>query len=64
MLLAADIERGVASRVHDVPSFTWPMAFGAVGDVKEVENFAAVTAQQARAIGVPWALAPVGRVAE
>jgi beta-N-acetylhexosaminidase len=62
LLLAADIERGVASRVHDVPSFAWPMAFGAVGNAKEVENFAAVTAQEARAIGIQWALAPVADV--
>src|SRR6266568_2218583 len=29
LLLAADLERGVASRLHDVPAFPWPMAFGA-----------------------------------
>jgi beta-glucosidase-like glycosyl hydrolase len=38
------------------------MAFGAVGDTKEVEHFTAVTAQQARAIGVQWAFAPVADV--
>ena len=38
------------------------MAFGAVGDVNEVEHFAAITAQEARAIGVQWALAPVADV--
>src|SRR6266849_10420889 len=38
------------------------MAFGAVGDVNEVERFAAVAAQEARAIGVQWALAPVADV--
>jgi len=26
LLLAADIERGVASRLRDVPAFPWPMA--------------------------------------
>ena len=62
LLLAADIERGVASRLNDVPAFPWPMAFGAVGDEKEVERFGAITAQEARAIGVQWALAPVADV--
>jgi beta-N-acetylhexosaminidase len=62
LLLAADIERGVASRLNDVPAFPWPMAFGAVGDEKEVVRFGAITAQEARAIGVQWALAPVADV--
>jgi len=62
LLLAADIERGVASRLNDVPAFPWPMAFGAVGDQKEVERFGAITAEEARAIGVQWALAPVADV--
>jgi len=62
LLVAADIERGVASRLSDAPDFTWPMAFGAIGKEKEVEHFAAITAQDARAIGVQWALAPVADV--
>ena len=35
LLVAADLERGVASRLKDVPDFPWPMAFGAVGDLTE-----------------------------
>jgi len=62
LLLAADIERGVASRLTDAPAFPWPMAFGAVSDASEVERFAAITAREARAIGVQWALAPVADV--
>jgi beta-N-acetylhexosaminidase len=62
LLLAADIERGVASRLRDAPAFPWPMAFGAVGDEQEVERFGAITAREARAIGVQWALAPVADV--
>lgn len=62
LLLAADLERGVASRLNDVPGFPWPMAFGAVDDPAEVERFAAITAREARAIGVQWALAPVADV--
>lgn len=62
LLLAADLERGVASRLNAVPSFPWPMAFGAVNDPNDVERFAAITAQEARAIGIQWALAPVADV--
>lgn len=62
LLLAADLERGVASRLNDVPAFPWPMAFGALIDPSEVERFAAVTAGEARAIGVHWVLAPVADV--
>jgi beta-N-acetylhexosaminidase len=62
LLLAADLERGVGTRLHDVPSFPWPMAFGAVADTNEVERFAAITAREARAVGIQWALAPVADV--
>jgi len=64
LLVAADVERGLASRLHDVPSFPWPMAFGAADDVSEVERFAAITAREARAVGIQWALAPVADEAE
>lgn len=46
LLVAADLERGVASRLKDVPDFPWPMALGAVGNATEVERFAAITARQ------------------
>src|SRR5690348_9628356 len=32
LLLAADLERGLASRLTNVPDFPWPMALGAAGD--------------------------------
>jgi beta-N-acetylhexosaminidase len=62
LLVAADIERGLASRVSEVPSFPWPMALGAAGDQGLVERFAFVCAREARAIGIHWALAPVADV--
>src|SRR5947209_6985939 len=62
LLLAGDLERGVVSRLKDVPDFPWPMAFGAVDDPTEVEHFGAITARQARAVGIQWALAPVADV--
>ena len=62
LLLAADFERGVAPRLTDAPDSPWPMAFGAIGDPNEVEHLGAVTAREARAIGVQWVLAPVADV--
>jgi len=62
LLVDADIERGLASRLTDVPSFPWAMAFGAINDPDEVKHFAAVTAREARAVGIEWALAPVADV--
>jgi len=62
LLIAADLERGVGSRLSDVPSFPWPMAFGAVADPKVVEQFAEITGREARAVGIQWALAPVADV--
>jgi beta-N-acetylhexosaminidase len=62
LLFAADLERGTASRLLGVPSAPWPMAWGAIGDVLVVERFGLLTAVQARAVGIHWALAPVADV--
>ena len=45
LLLAADLERGLASRLKNVPDFPWPMALGAVGDPAEAERLGAITAR-------------------
>jgi len=62
LLIAADIERGLASRMADVPSFPWPMAFGAAGNVSDAERFGELTALEARSVGIQWAFAPVADV--
>ena len=62
LLIAADFERGLASRVSSVPSFPDAMAFGATGNMGYVEKFAAITAEEARAIGVHWDFSPVADV--
>jgi beta-N-acetylhexosaminidase len=62
LLLAADIERGVATRLTNVPSFPWPMAFGAAADLNLIKDFGVVTGVEARAVGIHWALAPVADV--
>ena len=59
LLLAADLERGAASRLNEVPSFPWPMTFGAANDPAQVKRFAEIVAREARSIGVQWVLAPV-----
>jgi beta-N-acetylhexosaminidase len=62
LLVGGDIERGLASRLSDVPDLPFPMAFGAIGDAKLVEEFGAKTAREARAVGIHWAFAPVADV--
>jgi beta-N-acetylhexosaminidase len=62
LLIAADFEQGLASRVSSVPAFPDAMAFGAIGKTEYVEKFAAITAEEARAIGVQWDFFPVADV--
>ena len=62
LLVGADIERGLASRVSQVPEFPFPMAFGAIADPELVEQFGAIAALEARAIGIHWAFGPVADV--
>jgi len=56
LLVAADLERGLASRVAGVPEFPFPMAFGAISDSGTVGKFAALTAQQARGLRAATAI--------
>lgn len=62
LLIAADFERGLASRVSFVPAFPDVMAFGAIGNAGYVERFAAITAEEARSMGVHWDFSPVADV--
>src|SRR5438874_13415827 len=52
LLIAADFERGLISRVSSVPAFPDAMAFGATGNPAYSEKFGAITAVEARAIGI------------
>jgi beta-N-acetylhexosaminidase len=58
LLVGADIERGLASRLSGVPEFPFPMALGAIDSLELVEKFGAISARQARAVGIQWAFAP------
>ena len=62
LLIAADFERGLASRVSSVPEFPDAMAFGATGNPGYAEKFGAITAEEARAIGIHWNFSPVADV--
>jgi beta-N-acetylhexosaminidase len=62
LLIAADFERGLASRVSSVPSFPDAMAFGAIGDPAYANKFGAITAEESRAIGIQWNFFPVADV--
>lgn len=62
LLIAADFERGLASRVSSVPSFPDAMAFGAIGDPAVAEKFGAIVAEESRAIGIHWNFFPVADV--
>ncbi len=62
LLMAADFERGLDSRVRAVPAFPDAMAFGAAGNTEYAERFGAITAQESRSIGIHWNLFPVADV--
>ena len=58
LLIAADFERGVATRLMGTTNFPHAMAFGADGKADDAENFGRITAEEARAIGVHWNFFP------
>jgi beta-N-acetylhexosaminidase len=62
LIFAADFERGVSMRLNGATEFPQAMAFGAAGDLDYVEQFARITAQESRAIGVEWNWFPVADV--
>ena len=62
LLVAADFEVGVASRLDGATAFPQAMAFGAAGKVEHARAFGRITAREARAIGVHWNFVPVADV--
>jgi len=62
LLVAADFERGLSMRLGETPAFPHAMAFGATFNPELEEKFAAMTAQESRAIGVHWNFFPVADV--
>lgn len=59
LFVAADFERGASFRITDTTSFPWSMAIGATGSEDFAYQEGAITAREARALGVHWVFAPV-----
>jgi beta-glucosidase-like glycosyl hydrolase/CubicO group peptidase (beta-lactamase class C family) len=59
LFVAADFERGASFRITDSTSFPWSMAIGATGSEDFAYQEGAITAREARALGVQWVFAPV-----
>jgi beta-N-acetylhexosaminidase len=62
LLVAADFEQGVASRLDGATAFPQAMAFGAAGQTEHARAFGRITGREARAIGVHWNFVPVADV--
>jgi beta-N-acetylhexosaminidase len=62
LLIAADFESGLSSRLNGTTVFPQAMAFGAAGKTEYAESFGEIAAIEARAIGVHWNFFPVADV--
>jgi len=62
LLIAADLERGAGQQFAGATVLPPAAAFGALDDLAYTRNAGALTAREARAIGVNWILAPVADI--
>jgi beta-glucosidase-like glycosyl hydrolase/CubicO group peptidase (beta-lactamase class C family) len=62
LLVAADFERGASFRVREATAFPHNMALGATGNPDYAYRMGRIAAEEARALGVHWLLAPVADV--
>jgi beta-N-acetylhexosaminidase len=62
LIVAADFESGVSSRLEGATSFPQAMAFGAAGSPQHARDSGRITAREARAVGVHWNFFPVADV--
>jgi beta-N-acetylhexosaminidase len=62
LLVAADFEAGVATRLSGATGFPQAMAFGAGGWTEAARSAGRITAREARAVGVHWNFFPVADV--
>lgn len=58
LLVSADLEAGTGMRFEDTINFPWNMALGASGDAGLARRQGAITAREARALGVYQIFAP------
>jgi beta-glucosidase-like glycosyl hydrolase len=59
LLIASDLERGAGQQVEGLTEFPPPAALAALDDPAVARWAGAVTAQEARAVGINWVFAPV-----
>jgi len=59
LLIASDLERGAGQQVTGLTEFPPPAALASLEDAAVIRWAGAVTAQEARAVGINWVLAPV-----
>ena len=59
LLLASDLERGAGQQIAGLTEFPPPAALASLGMPAVVRWAGAVTAQEARAVGINWVFAPV-----
>jgi beta-glucosidase len=59
LLIASDLERGPGQQVSGLTEFPPPAALAALDNAAVVRWAGAVTAQEARAVGINWVFAPV-----
>lgn len=59
LLVSADLEAGAGMRFDDTLNFPWNMAVGATGNTDYARRQGAITAREARALGVEQIFAPV-----
>jgi beta-glucosidase-like glycosyl hydrolase len=59
LLIASDLERGAGQQVEGLTEFPPPAALASLEDAAVVRWAGAVTAQEARAVGINWVFAPV-----
>jgi beta-N-acetylhexosaminidase len=59
LLISADLEAGAGMRFDDTINFPWNMAVGATGNPEYARRQGAITAREARALGVQQIYAPV-----
>src|SRR5689334_4966908 len=58
LLIAADFERGASMRVGETAQFPYFMAYGAAHDLAATRELGAMTAREARSLGIRWVFAP------
>jgi len=59
LLIASDLERGAGQQVEGLTEFPPPAALASLEDAAVIRWAGAVTAQEARAVGINWIFAPV-----